>query len=61
MVSQNKRIDKLEDAHTALAGVVSKHLEESGEIRADLRWLKKAVYFMVSSPILVEVVRHIWS
>lgn len=36
----SERLDKLEEA-------LMKHLEESGEIRADLKWVKKAVWAMV--------------
>jgi len=53
MPSFDKRLSKLEDA-------IIKHLEESGEIRSDLRWLKKAFWFLVASPLIPEVLRHIW-
>lgn len=59
MVSQNRRIDKLEDAHAALARVVSTHLEESGEIRTDLKWLKKFLWVVIGSPYLLELLKHI--
>jgi hypothetical protein len=49
----NKRLDKLEE-------IVSKHLEESGEIRTDLKWLKKAVYWMVGGGVFMSLVSHIW-
>jgi hypothetical protein len=47
------RIDRLEKAMTL-------HLEESGEIRTDIRWLKKAAYFLIGSPVLSEVLHHLW-
>jgi len=52
MSSIEKRISKLEEA-------LEKHLIESGEIRGDLKWLKKAVYFIMSSPILIELLHHV--
>lgn len=52
MSSLEKRVDKLEDA-------LEKHLVESGEIRSDLKWLKKAVYFIMGSPILIELLHHL--
>jgi hypothetical protein len=48
----NKRLEKLEDT-------VTKHLEESGEIRNDIKWLKKAIYFVISSPIAIEIMHHV--
>lgn len=53
MPSLDKRMTKLEET-------VEKHLIESGEIRGDLKWLKKAIYFVMGSPLLVEVIRHMW-
>ena len=53
MPSLDKRMTKLEET-------VETHLIESGEIRGDLKWLKKAIYFVMGSPFLVEFVRHIW-
>lgn len=53
MASLSKRVDKLEDA-------VTMHLQESGEIRADIKWLKKAVWFVAGSPLIAEAVRHLW-
>jgi hypothetical protein len=35
---------KLSDRVDALEHAVVKHLEESGEIRADLKWLKKSFW-----------------
>lgn len=52
MPSLDKRMTKLEET-------VTKHLEESGEIRADLKWLKKFLWFVLSSPIIIEAVKHI--
>ncbi len=54
MPSLDKRMTKLEET-------VEKHLIESGEIRGDLKWLKKAIYFVLSSPFLIEAVKHIHS
>jgi len=54
MSSLDKRVSKLEDA-------VEKHLIESGEIRGDLKWLKKAIYFVMGSPIAIEALHHIRS
>ena len=51
---------KLSDRVEKLEGVVAKHLEESGEIRADLKWLKKFLWLVLSMPVFTEVVRHIW-
>lgn len=47
------RVDRLEKA-------MSTHLEESGAIRQDIKWLKKAAYFLLGSPIATEIVRHLW-
>ncbi len=47
------RLDRLERAMTT-------HLEESGAIRQDIKWLKRLGYFMVGSPFLTEVMRHLW-
>ena len=52
-MNQGKRLDKLEE-------IVATHLQESGEIRADLRWLKKFVWILVASPMIPEIMRHIW-
>jgi hypothetical protein len=52
MPSIDKRVCKVEDA-------LEKHLVESGEIRADLKWLKKAIWFVFTSPFLIEAVKHI--
>lgn len=43
-----------------LEGTVQKHLEESGEIRADLKWLKKFMWFVLGTPVATEVVKHLW-
>lgn len=53
MPSLDKRMTKIEDA-------VAAHLIQSGGIKADLQWLKRFMWFVLGSPILVEVVRHIW-
>lgn len=49
----SERVDNLEHA-------MEKHLEESGEIRSDLKWLKKLGWFLLASPFATEAVRHIW-
>lgn len=51
---------KLSDRMDHLEGLVAKHLEESGEIRADLKWLKKFMWWVLSAPIVTEVARHLW-
>lgn len=50
----------LSDRVEKLEGVVVKHLEESGEIRADLKWLKKFMWFVLGTPITMEVIKHLW-
>lgn len=52
MPSLDKRVTNLEKT-------VEQHLIESGEIRGDLKWLKKIMYFVVSSPFLIEGLKHI--
>lgn len=52
MPSLDKRMTKLEET-------VEKHLVESGEIRADLKWLKKFLWFVLSSPLVIEAVKHV--
>lgn len=52
MPSLDKRVTTLE--HT-----VEQHLIESGEIRGDLKWLKKFLWFVLGSPIAMELVRYI--
>jgi len=52
MAGLEKRVSKVEDA-------LEQHLIESGEIRGDLKWLKKAVWFVFTSPFLIEAVKHI--
>jgi hypothetical protein len=47
------RLDRLERA-------ISIHLEESGEIRQDIKWLKKFLWFVVASPWATEVLKHLW-
>lgn len=44
---------------THLEKTVENHLIESGEIRSDLKWLKKFVWLIFSSPIIIEIVKHI--
>jgi hypothetical protein len=52
MPSLEKRIARLEEA-------LEKHLIESGEIRGDLKWLKKSIWFILGSPILIETLHHV--
>jgi hypothetical protein len=52
MAGLEKRISKLEEA-------LEKHLIESGEIRGDLKWLKKAIWFILGSPIAIEALHHV--
>lgn len=52
MPSLDKRITSLEKA-------LETHLIESGEIRGDLKWLKKAIWFILGSPIIIETLHHI--
>jgi hypothetical protein len=52
MPSIDKRVGHLEE-------VVEKHLVESGEIRADLKWVKKMIWFVFTSPFLIEAVKHV--
>lgn len=52
MPSLDKRMTKLEDT-------VEKHLIESGEIRGDLKWLKKFMWFVLGSPFALEIAKHI--
>jgi hypothetical protein len=49
----SKRMDKLEE-------IVMKHLTESGEIRADIKWLKRAVYWMIGGGVLLNLINHLW-
>jgi hypothetical protein len=59
MPSLDKRLTKLEDAFM-------QHLTESGEIRGDLKWLKKAFWTLaglgvtLTGGMAAELVRHIW-
>jgi hypothetical protein len=52
MPSLDKRMTKLEEA-------VATHLEESGSIRADLKWLKKLMWFVLGSPFVLEAAKHV--
>lgn len=52
MPSLDKRMTKLEET-------VEKHLIESGEIRGDLKWLKKFMWYVLGSPIVIEVLKHV--
>lgn len=59
MPSLDKRLTKLEDAFIL-------HLTESGEIRGDLRWVKKAIWTLagigatVAAGLFTEIVIHSW-
>lgn len=59
MPSLDKRLTKLEDAFTI-------HLTESGEIRADLKWLRKAFWTLAGLGVTVvgavtgAVVQFLW-
>jgi hypothetical protein len=44
---------------TRLEETVEKHLIESGEIRGDLKWLKKFVWVIFGSPLVLEAIKHI--
>jgi hypothetical protein len=48
---------KLSDRVDRLEVAVEKHFEESGEIRADLKWLKKS-FFILGSLILTAIVER---
>lgn len=52
MPSLDKRVSSIEKT-------MESHLIESGEIRGDLKWLKKAIYFVMGSPLLVEALHHV--
>jgi hypothetical protein len=49
----SKRMDKLET-------VLIAHLTESGEIRADIKWLKRAVYWMVGGGVFMNLMMRLW-
>lgn len=60
MPSLDKRLSKLEDAFI-------QHLTESGEIRSDLKWLKKAFWTLTSlvgtgfiTMLVKELLRILW-
>jgi hypothetical protein len=49
---------KLSDRVDAIERAVIKHLEESGEIRGDIKWLKHAFWAMVGLlPVLLGIER----
>jgi hypothetical protein len=52
MPSLDKRMTKMEET-------VENHLIESGQIRADLKWLKKLTWFILGSPFVIEAVKHV--
>ena len=43
-----------------LETLLLRHLEESGEIRTDLKWLKRAFWALVAYLPLSDMVKHIW-
>ena len=47
------RLDRLEH-------VMADHLEESGAIRQDIKWLKRMGYFLIGSPFAAEIIQHLW-
>ncbi len=49
----------LDKRMTSLEKTVETHLIESGEIRGDLKWLKKLTWFVLGSPFAIEAVKHI--
>jgi hypothetical protein len=51
---------KITDRLDALEKAMTTHLEESGEIKADLKWLKKALWLVLASPMVTEVVHRVW-
>lgn len=52
MMKLSERVDSIEKA-------LLHHLEESGEIRADLKWLKKAVWGL-GGLILTAIIQRLW-
>jgi len=54
MAGLEKRVSKVEE-------VLEQHLIESGEIRGDLKWLKKMIWFVLGSPVLVQILGHLMS
>ncbi len=46
---------KLEERMTHLEAIVTAHLEESGAIRSDLAWLKKAMFALVGAGMTFNV------
>jgi hypothetical protein len=52
-------VPSLDKRMTNLEKTVETHLIESGEIRSDLKWLKKFMWFVLGSPLAVEAVKHI--
>lgn len=59
MPSLDKRLTKLEDAFLI-------HLAESGEIRSDLKWLKRAFWALaglgttVAGYLITDAIRNTW-
>ena len=55
---------KLSDRMDKFEAILTKHLEESGEIRSDLKWVKKGLWTMIGlgttcgGVMLEELIRH---
>lgn len=54
MPSLDKRMTKLEET-------VERHLIESGGIKSDLKWLKRFNWFILGSPFILELGKHLLS
>lgn len=46
---------KLEERMTRLEVIVEKHMEESGNIRTDLAWLKKAMFALIGGGLTFNI------
>lgn len=42
-----------------LEKLLLQHLEESGEIRSDLKWLKRA-FWTLAGAVIINMVGHVW-
>jgi hypothetical protein len=51
---------KLSDKVDKLESALVKHLEESGEIRSDLKWLKKGYWALIGLMTAFAGVEHLW-
>lgn len=71
MPSQDRRITRLEETvekHLIESGTIQANLkantdalEKLKDVPADVQWLKNAIYFVIGSPVLMEVVRYVLS